>query len=73
MHDHMVRYEALQEDLDTSLAESEGYAEQLAATQRQVRQYEARILQYERDFDSVAEDLEVMHGKVQEAERKVCI
>ena len=71
MHDHMIRYEVLQEDLDTSMAESEGYAEQLAAAQRQIRQYENQILHYERDLDSVAEDLEIMHGRAQEAERQV--
>ena len=53
------------------MAEAENNAERLAAAQQLIRQYEARIRQYDADLDSVAEDLEVMHGRAQAAEKQV--
>ena len=71
LQDLRAKYGMLQEDLDTSMAESEGYAEQLALAQHQIRQYEARIRQYEMDLDLAAGDLELMHGRAREAEKQV--
>ena len=71
LQDLRAKYGMLQEDLDTSMAESEGYAEQLALAQHQIRQYEAQIQQYDMDLDSAAGDLELMHGRAREAEKQV--
>ena len=71
LHAQGIRYAALQEDLDTSMAEAESNAERLASAQQLIRQYETRIRQYDQDLDSVAEDLEVMHGRAQAAEKQV--